>query len=147
MKNKLALSCGILALSLVSCSVNYNNYPVRNRFPNTTNNTPSTANIEREYSELVKTYKPDTTEVLNSLLNGSSDDNRTSFTVENKSPCNMVLTISGNNFYKKIPIAAGKMGYTMLPKNQNYRLSGVLCRSVYQSTKFISDSYTISLSN
>lgn len=147
MKKKLSLlPIIIILLSLISCSINYNNYPIRTPYPSSGNN--SAANTEREYNELMKTHQPETTEVLNTLLNGSDPNStRTSFTIENKSPCNMVLTISGNNFYKKIPIPAGKMGYTMLPKNQSYRLSGMVCRSVYQSTKFISDSYTISLSN
>ncbi|MCJ7933562.1 MAG: competence protein ComL [Chryseobacterium sp.] len=135
-----------LSLILASCSVNYGSYPVRNPYPS--NNSGNAANTQREYNELIKTYKPETAEVLNDLLNNDDPSNpRTSISIENKSPCNMVLTVSGNNFFKKIPIAAGKIGYTMLPKNQNYRLSGILCNSTYQSTKFITSSYAIKLSN
>jgi hypothetical protein len=128
---------------MMSCSVNSGNYPVRNTYPSSTINT----NTDREYNELIKTYKLETTEVLNDLLNSDSPDNpRTSISVENKSSCNMVLTISGNNFFKKIPISVGKIGYTMVPKNQNYKLSAMVCRSAYQSTQFISSSYSIKLS-
>ncbi|MET3035142.1 DUF6759 domain-containing protein [Chryseobacterium sp. NRRL B-14859] len=131
---------------LTGCSVNYGGYPIRNPYP-TRNSGNSSANVEREYNELMKTYKPETTDVLNDLLNEDPSSPKTSISIENQSRCNMVLTISGNNFFKKIPITAGKMGYTMLPRNQNYRLSGMVCNSSYQSTKFITSSYSIKLSN
>ncbi|WP_390882218.1 DUF6759 domain-containing protein [Chryseobacterium indoltheticum] len=105
------------------------------------------AQTEREYQALIKTYKPETTDVLNSLLNDSSNSPNVSVSVENKSNCNMVLTISGNNYFKKIPIAANKTGSAMVPKNQNYNLSGMLCNSVYQKTKYIAGSFSIKLSN
>lgn len=140
---KLLVVTGISCI-LTSCNVNYGGYPARNPYPN--NNSASTANTEREYNELIKTYKPETADVLNDLLNEDASGPRTSISIENLSRCNMVLTISGNNFFKKIPIAAGKIGYTMLPKNQNYRLSGMVCNSSYQSTKFITSSYSIKLS-
>ncbi|PQA92288.1 competence protein ComL [Chryseobacterium shigense] len=136
----------VISLGLISCNVNYGNYPIRTTYPSGSGT--SAANTEREYTELLKTYKPETAEVLNDLLNDDTPNNpRTSISVENKSPCNMVLTVSSNNFFKKIPIASGKIGYTMVPKNQNYKLSGMLCHSSYQSTKFISTSYSIKISN
>ncbi len=141
---KLSVFTGI-SLILSSCSMNYGGYPIRNSYPTT--NSGSAANTQREYNELIRTYKPETAEVLTDLLNNDDPDNpRTSISVTNNSPCNMVLTVSGNNFLKKIPIGAGKIGYAMVPKNQNYRLSGMLCNSSYQSTKFITSSYSISLS-
>lgn len=105
------------------------------------------AQTEREYQALVKTYKPETTDVLNDLLNGSSQNAKTSINVENSSSCNMVLTISGNNYFKKIPIGAHKIGAVMVPKNQNYNLSGMLCNALYQKTKFITSSYSVKISN
>ncbi len=144
---KLFILSGISVI-LTGCSVNYGNYPVRNPYPSGGAGTSNTANTEREYNELIKTYKPETADVLNDLLNSDSPSNpRTSISVENNSRCNMVLTVSGNGFFKKIPIASGKMGYTMVPKNQNYKLSGMLCGSSYQATKFITSSYSIKLSN
>jgi len=144
---KLLVFAGISVI-LASCNVNYGSYPGRTSYPSSTNNSGNRANTEREYNELIKTFKPETADVLNDLLNSDDPKNpKTSISVENKSPCNMVLTVSGNNFFKKIPIGAGKIGYTMVPKNQNYRLSGVLCNSTYQSTKFITTSYSIKLSN
>ncbi|MEG0926571.1 MULTISPECIES: DUF6759 domain-containing protein [Chryseobacterium] len=145
MKKLLALT-GI-SLILTSCSANYGGYPIRNPYP-TNNSGGSAANTAREYNELIKTYKPETAEVLSDLLNDDDPGNlRTSISVENKSSCNMVLTVSGNGFFKKIPIGAGKIGYTMVPKNQNYRLSGMVCNSSYQSTKYITSSYSITLRN
>ncbi len=111
-------------------------------------NRTSTANqTELEYQTLLKTYKSETAAVLTDLLNGSEDSPNTSITVENNSRCNMVLTISGNNYFKKIPIGANKIGSAMVPKNQNYNISGMVCNSVYNKTKFISSSYNVTLSN
>lgn len=138
-----------ISLILMSCSVNYGNYPIRTTYPSAGNSTSNTIlNTEREYAELIKTYKPETADVLTDLLNEDSPSNpRTSISVENKSPCNMVLTVSSSGFFKKIPIGSGKVGYTMVPKNKNYSLSGMLCNSSYQSTKFITTSYAIKISN
>lgn len=117
------------------------------------NNPPKKANpvainqTETEYEQLIKTYKPETAKVLEDLLNGSEGSSNTSISLENKSACNMVLTISGHNYFKKIPIPAGKIGSAMVPKNQTYNLSGMVCRSVYQKTKFVSSSYSVAVSN
>lgn len=114
---------------------------------NTRTKISSAAQTEREYQALIKVYKPETAEVLNSLFNDSSNSPNVSITVENQSNCNMVLTISGKNYFKKIPIGAHKTGAAMVPKNQNYNLSGMLCNSVYEKTKFITNSFNIKLSN
>ncbi|MDN4012849.1 competence protein ComL [Chryseobacterium gambrini] len=108
---------------------------------------PSANQTELEYQTLIKTYKSETAAVLTDLLNGSEDSPNTSITVENNSRCNMVLTISGNNYFKKIPIGANKIGSAMVPKNQNYNISGMVCNSVYNKTKFISSSYNVKVSN
>ncbi len=149
---KYVLFSVMLALFLSSCGnkVSKTNYPVRKPGPvsaNTGSSTTSAAQVEREYQALMKTYKSETAEVLTHLLNDSSNDPRTSITVENTSRCNMVLTISGNNYFKKIPIGAGKIGAVMVPKNQNYNLSGMICNAVYQKTRLVSDSYEVKLSN
>lgn len=143
---KLLVLTGI-SMILTSCSVNYGGYPIRNPYPTSTGG-GSAANTEREYNELMKTYKSETAEVLTDLLNEADPSNpRTSLSVENASRCNMVLTISGNGYLKKVPIGAGKIGAVMVPKNQSYRLSGMLCNSSYQSTKFITSSYSIKITN
>ncbi|WP_128414189.1 DUF6759 domain-containing protein [Chryseobacterium sp. Leaf394] len=101
---------------------------------------------ETAYKNLSKTEKQETAEVLNDILNGSSDSPNTSISVHNKSRCNMVLSISGPNFSKQIPIPAGKTGSTMVPKNQKYNLSGMVCQSVYNNSKYVTGTYSISLS-
>lgn len=152
MKKLFPFSLALITLLLDSCgSVNYNTkYPERKPSSpsfNTGSSTTPAAQVEREYHTLIKTYKPETAEVLTDLLNDSSDSPKTSITVENNSRCNMVLTISGNNYFKKIPIGANKIGSAMVLKNQNYNLSGMICNSVYQKTKFITSHYSIKLSN
>ncbi|WP_435524018.1 DUF6759 domain-containing protein [Chryseobacterium indoltheticum] len=135
-----------------SCGTSTQNtrQPVRRPVPsasNTGTKNSSATQTEREYQTLLKTYKPETAEVLNSLLNDSSNSPTVSVSVENKSNCNMVLTISGKNYFKKIPIGANKIGSAMIPKNQNYNLSGMLCNSVYEKTKYVTNSFSIKLSN
>ncbi len=152
MKKLFPFSTVLVVILLNSCnSVNYNTNrpPVRKPYPtsNTGSSNTSASQVEREYQALIKTYKSETAEVLTDLLNDSSDSPKTAITVENKSRCNMVLTISGNNYFKKIPIGANKIGSAMVLKNQNYNLSGMVCNSVYQKTKFITNSYNITISN
>jgi hypothetical protein len=148
---KKLIFCSLPLLLLVNCGVNHTTktppkvQPQKPR-PAVTNNTSKISQAELEYSNLIKTYKPETAEVLTDILNGS-DGPTTSIRVENISRCNMVLTISGNNYFKKIPIASGKIGSVMVPKNQNYNFSGTICNSVYQKTKFISSSYSTKISN
>lgn len=138
-KKSSVIVCVISLIFLNSCHTAYSNYPAAR---------PSASNTEREYNEVLKTYRPETAEVLTYLLNDASPENpKTALTVENTSRCNMVLTVSGNNYYKKIPIGAGKIGSVMVPKNQTYKLSGIVCNAVYQTSKFISGSYSVKLSN
>lgn len=147
MKGKIILGICISIL-LDSCSTTYStgtSSPSKNS-PRTTS-TPSVSQTEQEYNALIKTYKPETADVLTDLFNDSSNSPKTSITVTNKSRCNMVLTITGKNYSKKIPIGAGKIGYAMVLKNQNYNLSGMVCSSVYKKTQYISSSYSITLSN
>lgn len=136
---KIYFSVSILCLILIGCESmnNSSNYPSNN----------SVSQTEREYQNLMKTYKSETAEVLTDLLNDSTDNPKTSITVKNKSRCNMVLIISGKNYYKKIPIGANKIGTAMVLKNQNYNFSGMVCNSVYQKTKYITGSFSITLSN
>lgn len=147
MKRKIIL--GISAsLLLISCSTTYHTgTSAASKSPQPRSTVPSISQTEQEYNTLIKTYKPETADVLTDLFNESSNSPKTSITVTNKSRCNMVLTINGKNYSKKIPIGAGKIGYAMVLKNQNYNLSGMVCNSVYKKTQFIPSSYSITLSN
>lgn len=137
-------SCGTTNYNYNSKRPIYKSSPVN---PNSGIHINPNVQTEREYQALLKTYKPETAEVLNSLLNDSSNSPTVSISVENKSNCNMVLTISGKNYFKKIPIGANKIGSAMVPKNQNYNVSGMLCNSVYEKTKYVTNSFSIKLSN
>lgn len=152
MKEKIVFGT-LISFLLISCNTSYKTTSsptpkkTQPRISPATSTTPSASQTEQEYKALIKTYKPETADVLTDLFNDSSNNPKTSITVTNKSRCNMVLTISGKNYSKKIPIGAGKIGYAMVLKNQNYNLSGMVCNSVYKKTQFISSSYNITLSN
>ncbi|OPC32263.1 hypothetical protein BAX97_13405 [Elizabethkingia meningoseptica] len=140
----------IAAAGLLS-SCNMMNYGAYNRFPKYPsypgNNNTSVTNTEQEYNELMKTYKPETEAVLNDLLNSTNPNAlNTSLVVKNESSCNMVLTVSGNNGFKRIPIGTGKVGYAMLRKGI-YTLSANVCRKVYRETMNVNTSQQITLSN
>ncbi|MGI9652755.1 hypothetical protein [Chryseobacterium sp. RLHN22] len=80
----------IILLLLNSCgNTNYGTrQPSKNTYPKTSNQgtkVNSTSTTEQEYQALLKTYKPETADVLNDLLNSSSDQLKTSISVENKS--------------------------------------------------------------
>ncbi|CAD7808634.1 hypothetical protein CHRY9390_01863 [Chryseobacterium aquaeductus] len=132
------LTCFGIILLLGHCNTTHNNYP-----------TASSSTSDKEYHEVMKTYKFETAEVLNYLLNDVSPENpKTAITIENTSRCNIVITVSGgNSYYKKIPIAVGKIGSVMIPKNQTYRLSGMVCKSSYQTSKYITNAYSVKLSD
>lgn len=133
-----ALTGFAIILLLHSCEATYNRYTPQN----------NAKEPDSEYRELSKTYKSETAEVLTYLLNEiSEEDPKTALTVENISRCNMVLTVSSNNYFKKIPIAAGKTGAVMIPKNQTYRLSGMVCQSTYQTSKLITKPYSVKISD
>lgn len=152
MKKASAFLLFLITALLSSCETTHHRTvaaPVRRPVPaaSNTTRTPPANQTEIEYQTLSKTYKSETAAVLTAILNGSEDQEKTSVTVENKSRCNMVLTISGNNYFKKVPIAAGKIGAVMVPKNQNYNLSGMVCSSVYQRTKFVSGPHRTTVSD
>ena len=138
----------ISTATLSSCGATYFP-PARNQYPSptkpSTTNVMSRSDVEREYAELMKTYKPPTADVLNDLLNDSDPSSPTvSITIKNDSSCNMVFNITGNGITTKIPIAAGQMGYTML-KRGPYQLSGMVCNKIYRQNVNITDSHRITL--
>lgn len=109
---------------------------------------PNTASPETisEYNELIKTYKQDTQQLLSVLLNDDTNSSKTAITVENASPCNMVLTIKSAGFLTKIPIKAGETKGAVLNKD-TYRLTAQVCRANYDEIKYITSAYTIKLKN
>lgn len=108
--------------------------------------TPSADETEREFNELMKTYKPPTEEALNDLLGSSGDHSKTTIMFRNGSSCNMVLAVYALGFEEKIPIPAGGMRYSVLRKG-TYQLSGRVCQSIYRSTKTFTQSVTLTFKN
>lgn len=100
---------------------------------------------EKEYQELSKVYKEDRAAVLNDLLNGDKDTKQTSIVLNNDSSCNMILTITSKGMVKRIPIPAGKAGFSMVDRNQSYTLTGYACNAPFNHTKFVTDSYILSI--
>lgn len=108
-------------------------------------NKPSHTSSEDSYEELIKTYEPETADVLNDLLNSDYDSKRTSLIIDNRTNCNFVINIKGGGLNKKIPITKGKLGHVMVNRNSQYSITGNVCGKNYKSSKYISDSYTIIL--
>jgi hypothetical protein len=142
-------SLGIIFLSflILSCEPTYhaNRGNSTSSQPRTSVPEPKTSEVSDSYESLIKTYKPETAEVLSDLLNGTSDSPRTSIIIDNKSNCNLVVTVKGGNILKKIPATKGKLSYIMIEKNQNYTISGNLCGKNFKQSARIYDSYTITL--
>lgn len=141
-----------LSATLVSCGAIYSgNGGNSGGYGNTTSSVPADPNTAspettQEFNELIKTYKPDTQEVLTILLNDNTNEPNTAVVVENASPCNMVFTIKGTNFIKKIPIEPGKTKGAVVKKD-TYRLSAEVCRATYDEVKYVTTPYTIKLNN
>lgn len=137
----------LLCFLIISCEPTYhaNRGNSTSSQPKTDVSEPKTSGVSDNYDMLIKTYKPETSEVLSDLLNGSSDSPRTSIIIDNKSNCNLVVTVKGGNILKKIPATKGKLSYVMIEKNQNYTISGNLCGKNFKQSARIYDSYTITL--
>lgn len=116
-----------------------------NSRPNASSSNSTIASREREYQDLVKVYKSDRVDVLNDLLGGDNNTKQTSIVVNNNSSCNMVLTITSKNMVKKVPIEAGKAGFSMVDRNQQYTLTGYACNASFNHSKYVTESYIISI--
>ncbi len=134
------MSMGVV---LVSCSV-MNTPNMGNVYGG--NSQGTLPQVEREYQDLVKSYQQDTAGLLGDLINNNPNSSEASIVIENTSPCNMVLSISGNNYFKKIPLGAGKTNGVIVKKG-NYRLSGYVCQSMYNQVKNVNESISIKLGN
>ncbi len=109
-------------------------------------NSTNTVQVEKEYQELAKNYDQNTAGIVDELINGNPNSTTASVLVENTSPCNLVLSIAGNNYFKKIPIGAGQTRGALVNKG-TYRLSASVCGSGYNSVKNIQETISIKLRN
>lgn len=106
----------------------------------------SSAQAEREYQAVAANYQEDSASVLSELLSDDAASSNAAIVIENASACNIVITVSGNGYYKKVPIAAGKIRGVVVKKGV-YRLSGQVCNARYDQVKNADTSVTIKLRN
>lgn len=144
---KIIIGLVLLGLLVLNCEPTY-----RTKRNGETSSKPAPAqkinkpvDTSDNYDDLLKTYKPETEEVLSDLLSGTSDSRRTSLIIDNKTNCNLVVIVKGGNIFKKIPATKAKLSYVMIEKNQNYTISGNLCGKNFKQSARIYDSYTITL--
>lgn len=106
----------------------------------------SSAQAEREYQMVLQNYQEEPAAVLSELLNDDATSPNAAIVIENASMCNIVIAVSGNGYYKKVPIAAGKLRGVVVKKG-NYRLSGQICNSRYDQVKDAHTSITLRIRN
>lgn len=106
----------------------------------------SSAAAEREYQMVSQNYKEDPASVLSELINDDAASPNAAILIENVSVCNIVITVSGDGYYKKVPIAAGKLRGVVVKKGY-YRLSGQVCGAIYDQVKDATTSITMKIRN
>lgn len=138
---KLKLLGAVFGLAVSACQT----LPSADSVYHPSSSTSTVANREKEYQDLLKVYKDDRVDVLNDLLSGENNTKQTSIVVNNHSACNMVLTITSKNWTKKVPIEAGKAGFSMVDRNKSYTLTGYACNAPFTHSKYVTESYIITI--
>lgn len=116
---------------------------------NTTNieNPPNEHDEEQEFKTLMQQYnldkKNNAIKALNQIFDNDPHSKEIYITIQNKSECNMILKISGNQEYK-IPIPAKDQNHIVVEKGQ-YTLQGKLCSILYHSSKNLQKSSILTL--
>lgn len=106
----------------------------------------SASEAEKEYQMISKNYQEDPASVLTELLNDDESSPNAAIVIENGSACNIVITVSGKDYYKKVPIAVGKLR-GILVKKGIYRLTGQVCNARYDQEKNANTSISLRISN
>jgi hypothetical protein len=101
-----------------------------------------------EFAELMvldSINKQETTaESVDLLLNENPVDNRISLLVNNNTDCNIILRFSGDQSYS-LPIRKNFRNFIVIEKG-NYNVDANLCRSRYASSKTLTESINITIS-
>lgn len=84
-------------------------------------------------------------EAATQFLNDDSENANAAVLFRNQSQCNTIISVSGANYYKKLPVPKGGINYLILKKG-SYHFSSTLCRAQYCSSKILSESIEISIS-
>lgn len=117
-----------------------------------TRNSYETANVKAldrvHFNKLLSEYKANqkqnTVNVLNELFNDSNPNSPTSIVlVQNKSACDMILTLEGPQSYDLAVPAKSETSITVV--KGNYHLRSNVCEASYQSSKLITKGIVIAL--
>ena len=100
--------------------------------------------VEREFQQLNSTYTQNTKELVEVMMNSGPNDEKVAISIENASPCNMVVAVSGNGQLKKIPVGVGQTRGLVVRKGQ-YRLSTKVCSSLYDEVKLVNETLILKL--
>lgn len=84
-------------------------------------------------------------EAATQFLNDDLENANAAVLFRNQSQCNTIISVSGANYYKKLPVPKGGINYLILKKG-SYHFSSTLCRAQYRSSKILSESIEISIS-
>lgn len=102
-----------------------------------------------EYEALLKTDAIDknqrAAEAVNQFLNDSHSDPRAALLFKNNTNCNIIIRISGNGKNYRVPVAKMNVNYLVLDKSY-YTFKANLCRAKYSSSKQLTESLEINLS-
>lgn len=96
-------------------------------------------------NETSEEHKEKTKKLLNNMFNEDINHNEAIILLRNRSDCNLVLEISGKNFYNLAVPAKGE-NFIVVNKD-SYMLSSSICDVGYQSSKDIRKSLIIVLDN
>lgn len=109
-------------------------------------NTPETEAIFKQLlAETPEEHKQKTVQLLNNMFSQETDKNEVIVLVKNNSDCNLVLEITGKKYYK-LPIPTKGENSIVIDKG-NYSFAGSVCDVPYKSSKELSKSIALILSN
>ncbi len=134
----------LVAILLVQCDSFPMNFP-----KSLPTSTPKVVDESTEFEALMEKDKVDkkqrTADILTYLLNTDDPkDPKAGFVVYNKSNCNMILRISGDNYHYDLPIFKNENNFVILKKG-NYTLQSNICTKKYYTQKNIDKTYIINL--
>lgn len=111
--------------------------------------TNSVMDETEEYEALLKTDALDknqrAAEAVNQFLNDNITDPRAALLFKNNTNCNIIMRISGNGKNYRIPLEKKNVNYIVVDKGY-YQFKAQLCRAEYASSKQLTESLEINLS-
>ncbi len=141
----------VLAFSLTSCETVY--YRTQNGVQGSSkaSNTAKKlyASQEAEFKGLMEKDAEDRNQraaaAVNLFLNETPAAAKAAILFKNNSSCDIIIRVNGDAKRLSVPVKANDMNYILVDKN-TYSFSAKLCKAQYQSTKRISESIEIGIS-